>query len=79
MQVDVSPESDNTPHEDNFIIESATLVSTCVGTTWCVVQYNWESTYMSGQYKTPTADRGLRTGYKIRTTDYFGKNSANWF
>ena len=29
MQVDVSPESDNTPHEDNFIIESATLVSFC--------------------------------------------------
>ena len=29
MQVDVSPESDNTPHEDNFIIESATLVSIC--------------------------------------------------
>ena len=29
MQVDVSPESDNTPHEDNFIIESATLVSCC--------------------------------------------------
>lgn len=25
MQVDVSPESDNTTHEDNFIIESATL------------------------------------------------------
>ena len=23
--------------------------------------------------------RGLRTGYKIRTTDYFGKNGANWF
>ena len=23
--------------------------------------------------------RGLRTGYKIRTTDYFGKNRANWF
>ena len=21
----------------------------------------------------------LRTGYKIRTTDYFGKNGANWF
>ena len=21
--------------------------------------------------------RGLRTGYKIRTTDYFGKNGAN--
>ena len=23
--------------------------------------------------------RGLRTGYKILTTDYFGKNRANWF
>ena len=23
--------------------------------------------------------RGLRTGYKILTTDYFGKNGANWF
>ena len=23
--------------------------------------------------------RGLRTGYKIRATDYFGKNGANWF
>ena len=23
--------------------------------------------------------RGLRTGYKIRTTDYFGRNGANWF
>ena len=23
--------------------------------------------------------RGLRTGYEIRTTDYFGKNDANWF
>ena len=23
--------------------------------------------------------RGLRTGYKIRATDYFGKNRANWF
>ena len=23
--------------------------------------------------------RGLRTGYKIRTTDYVGKNGANWF
>ena len=25
------------------------------------------------------ADFGLRTGYKIRTTDYFGENGANWF
>ena len=25
------------------------------------------------------ADCGLRTGYKIRTTDYFGENGANWF
>ena len=23
--------------------------------------------------------RGLRTGYEIRTADYFGKNDANWF
>ena len=29
------------------------------------------------RYKTRTC--GLRTGYKIRTTDYFGKNGANWF
>ena len=26
-----------------------------------------------------TADCRLRTGHKIRTTDYFGKNGANWF
>ena len=23
--------------------------------------------------------RGLRTGYKMRATDYFGTNGANWF
>ena len=23
--------------------------------------------------------RGLWTGYKIQTKDYFGKNGANWF
>ena len=31
------------------------------------------------RYKTRTADCGLRTGYKIATKDYFGKNGANWF
>ena len=25
------------------------------------------------------ADCGLRNGYKVRTTDYVGKNGANWF
>ena len=26
MQVDIAPESDHAPHEDNFFIESSTLV-----------------------------------------------------
>ena len=40
-------------------------------------------TYNNGQYKTWTADCGLRTGYKtrtrykMRTTDNVGKNCAN--
>ena len=75
-----------------------------------VLHWEFAEGVSSGQYKTWTADyglrtgykirtryktrtgkhglgikhgqgikRGLRTGYKIRTTDYFGKNGANWF